>query len=260
MLPFPEEIHAMSAREKLRYIAIIEARMTSSRLPGKMMMDVGGKPSLQILIERLLLSRGLDGIVVATTAQPTDNPICALCSNLGIMAFRGSEENVLERVLCAAKSAHADVIVEITGDCTLLDPTIIAEAIIAYKKSDADFVANCVSPPHYPPGMDARIFATSLLAELAVKTQNPADLEHVSLYFWKHPDEYKLLNLHPPVELYAPDLFIALDNHEDLNLIRMIHDNLNSTGQTFGCRDIIEFLRKNPVLAQSNRNALRKKV
>lgn len=242
----------MMRSENLKFGAIVEARMTSSRLPGKMMMPVGGRPSLQVLVERLRQARGLAEIVVATTYNPTDDSLAALCGQLGVQCFRGSEEDVLGRVLGAARSCRADVIVEITGDCTLIDPIIIQECIDAYMKSDADFVANCVELPHYPPGMDARIFSTDILAEVDRLTQDSNDREHVSLYIWEHPERYRLLHVRPPQELAWPEKFIALDTKEDLEMLRHIYDALSPKNRFFSAQDIVTYLRAHPEISELN--------
>ena len=140
-------------------------------------MAIGGKPSLQILTERLQRVSGLSGITVATTVKASDDPLEDLCNKLKIGCFRGSEQDVLQRVLGAARTSGADVIVEITGDCTFLDPDIVEESIDAYKKNDVDFVANCVEKPHYPAGMDP---LDMIGAKLAFKAQKRVSREHNS--------------------------------------------------------------------------------
>lgn len=220
--------------------------MTSTRLPGKMMIPIGEKPSLQVLIERLQRVPGLVDIVVATTMNSDDDPLNEVCDRMGVGCFRGSEEDVLGRVLGAARAFRGDVIVEITGDCTLIDPAIVQECIDAYKQSDADFVANCVQRPHYPPGMDARIFSSGLLAELDRITQSPDDREHVSLYFWEHPEQYKLHHVAPPPEFALPDLYIVLDEAADLEMLRCLHDALTPAKPDFGLSEILNFIREHP--------------
>jgi spore coat polysaccharide biosynthesis protein SpsF len=242
----------MMRNNDLRVVAIIEARMTSSRLPGKMMMPIGGRPSLQVLVERLRQAPGLAGIVVATTGNASDDGMVTLCERLHVPCFRGSEEDVLGRVLGAARFSRADVIVEITGDCTLIDPSIVQECIDAYMKNDVDFVANCVERPHYPPGMDARIFSTDVLAEVDSFTKDPGDREHVSLYIWEHPERYKLLYLRPPEDLAWPDKFIALDTKDDLEMLRRIYDALSPKNPFFSAHDIVAYLRANPEVSRLN--------
>lgn len=245
-------------RATLNYVGIIEARMTSSRLPGKMMKPIGGRPSMQVLIERLQQVSGLHRIVVATTVNPDDDPLNELCDELDVGCFRGSEEDVLGRVLGAARASDADVIVEITGDSTFIDPALTQELIEAYQGSDADFVANCVEVPKVPPGMGARVFATEALAELDRKTQNPDDREHVSLYFWEHPEEYTVLHVAPPPDLAYPDHYIALDGPGDLEMMRHIYDALAAEKPFFTARDIMTYLFAHPEVASLSKRVKRK--
>ena len=248
----------MDDRKKMGYVAIVEARMTSSRLPGKMMMEIGGKPSLQILIERLQRVPGLSDIVVATTINPDDTALSELCERLRVGCFRGSEEDVLGRVLGAAKAFRADVIVEITGDCTFLDPEIVQQSINAYIGSNAEFVANCVDCPHYPGGMDTRVFSVDLLADLDKKTTSSDDREHVSLYFWEHADDYKLLHVRPPAEFAYPDMFIALDEKADLEMMRRIYEELSPKEPSFGLREILRLFDEHPDIAEIGKVVYRK--
>src|ERR1700761_1949451 len=128
----------------MKTIATIEARMNSSRLPGKVMLPILGKPALQLLVERLQRSSSLDGIVIATTTHPADAVLERLAAKLGVGCFRGSEEDVLERVLLTAQSAQADVIVEITGDCPLMDPAMVDAVVASHRTGKLDYVSNCI--------------------------------------------------------------------------------------------------------------------
>ena len=146
----------------MRYIATIEARMTSSRLPGKPLMLAAGKTMLEHLVERLRAAPSIDGIVLATTENATDDQLCDAGHTLGIDVFRGSENDVMNRVLGAAESAKADVIVEITGDCPLIDHNIVEQCIRMHKVHNADYVSN-VMVRSYPDGMDVEIFTMNAL-------------------------------------------------------------------------------------------------
>lgn len=140
-----------------KIIATIEARMASSRLPGKVLLPLAGKPALERLIERLKRSNYLDGIVVATTDKPGDEAIEALAKSLGVGCFRGSEDDVLGRVLGAAQSAGADVICEITGDCPLLDWRVVDRGIAEFFAAPLDYACNCLTQS-YPLGLKPRCF------------------------------------------------------------------------------------------------------
>jgi spore coat polysaccharide biosynthesis protein SpsF len=232
-------------------VATIEARMTSSRLPGKMAMTAVGRPMLALLVERLKRVPGLHDIVLATTTNSTDDVLAGIALHTGIQCSRGSEDDVLGRVLGAAQAHQADVIVEITGDCAALDPHIVQECLDVYLTGQYDFVANCIELS-YPVGMDARIFSTETLAEVDRLGQSPADREHVSSYIWEHPDRFRIHHVKAPPELTWPDLWLALDYPEDYEFIKAIFEALYPTHSNFTLRDIIALLHARPELLAIN--------
>ena len=239
----------MSAPRKI--IATIEARMTSSRLPGKVLMEAVGKPMLELMIERLRQVPSLDDIVIATTINATDNPIIELAKRLGVGSHRGSEEDVLQRVLDTARSHKADIIVELTGDCPLIDPEIVEQTIQHYLKSDVDFTSNILKRA-YPIGMDSLVFATDILADVSKRTNDPIDHEHVSLFIYRHPELYSLANFDAPTALTQPELRLTLDTPEDLKLIRAIFSELYPRNPHFSLYDILDFLDRNQDTAKIN--------
>ena len=216
--------------------------MTSSRLPGKVLAECVGKPMLELMVERLRRVPSLDDIVIATTANATDDPVAALAERLGVCCFRGSEFDVLDRVLRAARAFDVDVIVETTGDCPCIDPEIVEACIANYQRGGADYVSN-VLERSWPVGMDTQVFATDVLADVAARTNDPQDREHVSLYIYHHPERYRLRNVEAPADETAPDLRMTLDTAEDLALIRDVFESLYPTDPKFGVRDILAHLR-----------------
>ncbi len=234
--------------------AIVEARMTSSRFPGKVLMPLLGTPALAVLIARLERARSLDGIVIATTTNRSDDPIAELAGAAGVSVHRGSETDVLGRVLGAARETGTGTIVEITGDCPLLDPEILDRCVAAYRAGHFDFVANTVpeSDSAYPTGMDVRVFATELLARLDASTQDPRDREHVSIRFWEHPSEYRLGFVEAPLDQRWPGLAIVLDEPSDLKLVAAVWEALHEQGPGFGLKAILAFLRTRPDLVEQN--------
>ena len=228
-------------REKNNVVCTIEARMTSSRLPGKVLMEVCGKPLLQHMIERIRRSEVIDEIVVATTVNKEDDPIADLCDRIGCKYFRGSEEDVLLRVLDAVKSVNGDVIVETTGDCPCIDWRHIDYLVNYYNANDYDFVANNTIQS-FPDGFDIRIFSTKMLDELNEKTKDPADHEHVSIYFPRHSEEYKCYNWVASGEEHRPELAVTLDEIGDFKLIEAVYNGLYKDNPDFTCKDVIMFL------------------
>ena len=211
-----------------RVVCTIEARMTSSRLPGKVLLPAAGRPLLELMVERLRRARWIDEIVIATTDDPSSEPLRQLAQRLSIGCFRGSEADVLARVLGAAQAYDADVIVELTGDCPLIDPELVDRCIERFAQGDVDYVANDLEPT-YPLGMSVQVFPAAVLAEVDELTQDPADREHVSLYIYEHPERYRLGNVasdHPE----RADLRLTVDTREDYELVRTIFEDLGARG------------------------------
>ena len=232
-------------KKKQKVVASIEARMTSSRLPGKVLMPAVGEISmLQFMIERIRLAKNIDEILVATTINDTDKPIVDLCEKIGIRYFRGSEEDVLQRVLDAHKSVDSDIIVELTGDCQLIDPTMIDESIDFYQNNNYDYVSNC-HVRSYPIGLDIQVFATSVLEDIAAKTSLQEEREHVSLYIYKS-GEYSLKAIVAEGDLFWPELRITLDDKGDYKLLKAICEYFYpKKGFDFSATEVLKYLREN---------------
>jgi spore coat polysaccharide biosynthesis protein SpsF len=243
----------------MKVAAIIEARMTSSRLPGKIMLPVLGKPTLELLIERLKRATLLDSIIVATTTNTTDDAVEDLTRRLHIGCFRGSEEDVLDRVLRAAHAHNVDIIVEITGDCPLIEPLVVDKVIDTYLKNSCDYVSNTLKET-YPNGLDTQVFSTAVLDRVASLTDDPADHEHVSLYIYEHPETFTLLN----VESDLPEKYwgarLTLDTQEDYVLIRAIYEQLYPRNPAFTLYEIIQLLEARPELLGINREIKQRAV
>ncbi len=239
-----------------RILATIEARMTSSRLPGKVLMDIGGRPALSLMVERLRRVPGLDGIVVATTVNRSDDPIAELAAALGIGCFRGSEDDVLGRVLGAAEAHGIEVIVETTGDCPLIDPDVVERTIALYRAADVDYVSNVLRRT-YPIGMDTQVFARSVLADVARRTSDPFDHEHVSVFIYRHPELFSLMNAAAPHRQTDPVLRLTLDTAEDLHLLRAVTGKL---GPMADLDAILALLRGDPSLRALNDHIVHRHV
>lgn len=217
--------------------------MTSSRLPGKVLMKAGGKPLLQILIERLQLAQSLDSIVVATTTNDTDLPIVELCHKLGISFFRGSEENVLERVCGAGLEFGADTLVEITADCPLIDPKQVDHAVRLFKDSypDSLYVSNSSPLGNAPDGMNVQVFKLKELLGVLHDSPDEMDREHVSYRFYRPESgkKYrpKFIKYESPCD--RPDIFVTLDFLEDYDLIKAIYEDLAESNPLFSLEDVV---------------------
>lgn len=223
-------------------VATIEARMTSRRLPGKVLLPAAGRPMLAHLIERLKRVPTIDAIVVATTGNTADDPVAQLAQAEGVGCYRGSENDVMSRVLEAAESASAEVIVEITGDCPLIDPMVIDQTVRLYRHNDCDYASN-VQVRSYPMGMDTQVFATSTLRRSFEMTDDPWVREHVTPHIRRNPQLFRQVTLVAPAELTWPELGLVLDEPDDYVLLRRILEHFAETKPLFDCRDVIELLR-----------------
>ncbi len=243
----------------MRIVAIIEARMRSSRLPGKVLKPILGRPMLALMIERLQRCNRLDAISIATTTDESCDVIETLANELLIGCYRGSEDDVLDRVLQTAKHAKADLIVELTGDCPLLDPAIVDCVIEAFLVSKVDYCSNGLIEP-YPRGMDVQVFPVSVLERVAGLTDQPEDREHVSLYIYEHPDLFRLLNVESKIPAGSGDIRLTVDTEEDFELVRHIYEELYFVKPAFGLQDILDLLSQRPDLRATNRHVRQKDV
>ena len=225
--------------------------MTSTRLPGKVLLDAAGKPMLERMVERVRCVPSLDGIIIATTTNACDDPIVELAERLGVGAFRGSEGDVMSRVLGAAQAHGVDIIVELTGDCPVIDPMLIERVIQAYHESGADYCANILTRS-YPIGMDTQVFGTHILADAFRRTDDPSDREHVSLFIYRHPELYSLHNVLSDDRHRLPDLRLTLDTPEDLPLLRGVFEGLLPQNPDFNLDDILNLLQERPELREAN--------
>lgn len=242
-----------------KVVATIEARMTSSRLPGKVLLRAGGISMLEHLVRRLQSVESIDEIVLATTINDADIPLINLAKSLNILYFRGSEEDVMQRVIEAASFANADLVVEITGDCPIIDPNIVEQTIQMFKVHNVDYVSNTIIKS-YPDGMDTQVFRLDTLKRSAAMTNNRLDHEHVTLHIRNHPKIFSHIHLVAPPEIYWPNLGLTLDELNDYKLIKKLIDHFESQNNPmFSCNDVISLLRQNPEYVEINKSVIRKR-
>ena len=235
-----------------RVIASIEARMGSSRLPGKVLENINDKPSLTRLLTRLRKCVYLDDIVVATSTNHQDDAIVQWAEEENVAIYRGSEDDVLQRVVNAQESMQSDIVVEITGDCPLIDPDIIDMGVSTFLNNSYDVVSNTFKPS-YPMGVDVQVFHFSLLKEIEQSVMDSVVREHVSIYFYEHPERYSIIHLQAPPSLYGPTLRFQLDYPEDLQFIRTVYKELEPMfGVCFSTGDVFKLLRDKPELKTIN--------
>lgn len=244
---------------KEKIVVSIEARMASTRLPGKVMRKIMGKAMISLMIERVKGACLVDEIIVATSIDPKNDDIENLVHKMGVRCFRGSENDVLDRVLKAVQSCNGQHIVELWGDTPLIDPLIIDEAIKYYLQEEFDCVATCLDKK-FPWGMSLLVFPIRILEEISLITNASIDRENVSNYIYEHPERYKIGHLPCPLQLTRPDIRLTVDELPDFELVKIIFENLSSTNPFFTTLDIIRFIDANPHLKDINKNVRQKKL
>ena len=231
---------------------IVEARMGSTRLPGKHMRPLRGRPMIARLLERLKRSRAAATICLATTTRSEDDLLEAWAREAGVVCHRGAVDDVLGRVLGAARQCGAEVIAEITGDCPLADPALIDQAIRRYAKGDADYVANILDRLTYPIGLDVQVYGVDLLAEVDRLCLDPAQRVDVTPYIYGHGDRYRLVNMDAPPQLCRPRYRLCVDFADDLAMIAEIYDALYPAKEDFDTGEIVALLDRRPDLVACN--------
>jgi len=219
--------------------------MRASRLPGKVLRPLAGEPMLGQLIRRVLRAQLVDTVLVATTVDSADDPIVAVAEEFGASVFRGSEQDVLGRVLGAARSVSADWIVELTGDNPMVDPDVIDALVAVYAEGGFDYVAN-LPQRTFPLGMDVQVFAVNTLAEIDRLTADPFDREHVTTYIYRHPDRYRLYCLPCDPRLARPNFRLTVDEEPDFELASRIYDYFLPEKPDFRLADLVALLDSKP--------------
>jgi len=246
---------------------IVEARLSSKRLPKKLMFKVLKRPLLDLMIERLKKINFVENIIIATTINKEDDEIVSLANKSGVKNFRGSENDVLGRVVGAANENKTDIIVQITGDNPLIDKEI-SENIIKFYISNQDkydFVSNDVGiysgafKQEFPMGLNTKVFSSSLLFKVEKITNNPVDREHVVNYILKNYNKYKIYAFKGESKYCRPDLRFTLDYLEDYKVIKLIYENLYEKNNNFSAIDIFNFLDKNPNIKNINSHCTQQK-
>lgn len=228
-------------RHKQRVVAVVEARMASTRLPGKALKKVLGRPLLSYLIERLRRCVTLDKIIIATTTNLKDDILASFCETEGYTYYRGSENDVLGRVVEAAALAKTEIYVEIFGDCPLIDPAVIDQHVRTFIHGNYDVVTNCAKRS-FPAGMDCIVCSYDLLKLSAHIALNERYREHVMLYILENMDRFKMKNLLAPKKYSRPWLRILVDYPEDFQVIKTIIEELYPKNTEFGLKEIIELV------------------
>jgi len=240
----------------VKIAATIQARTGSTRLPGKVLLPIVGKPMLALQVERIRRSLLIDEVVIATSRNPNDDVIEELARQIGVSCFRGSEEKVLDRVMGALKQSGADLQVEFYGDCPLPEPAIIDAMIGIYLKNrdSYDYVGTGMKTT-FPPGLDVTVYPTRVLYETANVV---SDRGYVAVNVRSHVEPGRVLNVEAPMWYRYPDVHLEVDTLEDFRVVSAIYEGLYPGNPYFVLADIIGFLRQNPSLAEANRSIPRR--
>ena len=227
--------------------------MGSSRLPGKVLMDLCGKPVLGWIVDRLRQCHTLEDIVVATSNNHEDDVLARWCSKSEVHCFRGSEVDVLHRVVEAHRCAGTDIVVEITGDCPLTDPDVVDLGVETFLNNDCDYLTNC-EVPSYPQGICVQVFRFADLDQMERESDDPAVREHVSPKFYEQQEIYKNINMLAPKCWHLPPYCrTQLDYPEDMEFLRKVCGLLiPKYGFLFGLDKLVELLRSSPELMDIN--------
>lgn len=238
-----------------KVVAIIQARMASTRLPGKVLMPMMDKTILEQIVNRIRSVSVIDEIVVATTKNKLDDLIEQFCRDKKISFFRGSEENVLERYYQCARQYDANIIVRITADDPLKDPDVILHAIEIFKKGNYDYVSNTIIPT-YPEGIDIEVFSFSALEKAYLEGNLPSEKEHVTPYIYKNPSKFNLYNFTNTVDLSG--FCWTLDKPEDYMFVHRVYEELyKNQNEIFSMNEVIELIKKKPEIQEINKGHIR---
>jgi len=236
---------------RMRVVAIIQARMGSTRLPGKVLMDIGGQTMLARVVWRARKAKLLDEVVVATTNKSPDAAIVSECTKLGVPFFRGDEKDVLDRYYQAALAYKAEGVVRITSDCPLIDPEIIDDVVRTFLKAKPDYVSNTL----YPRGLDIEVMTMASLERAWRESSKSFHRVHVTPYIYQDPDLFRVLSIKAD-EDYTGYRW-TVDTMEDLTLVRTIYQRLHNQ-DTFGWHDVLKVLTQEPKLMDLNRHVCQK--
>lgn len=229
--------------------------MGSTRLPGKAMTDIFGKPMLWRVIERVKKAKKIDRVVVATTDKEEDQTIIKLAEKMGVESFAGSENDVLDRYYRAAKKYGAKIIVRITSDCPLIGPEIIDRAIKSFLESKVDYLSTGRLKSTFPEGLDTEVFSFYALEKAWREAKLPSEREHVTPYIWKNPRTFKIKTIKNDRDLSY--MRWTVDEEKDLNFVREIYKRLYKKNKIFRTENILNLLKKEPELMEINKGIIR---
>ena len=230
--------------------------MGSTRLPGKVLTDLGGETVLARVVRRMQRAKMIAEVIVATTDLATDDPIVRECNHLDLPSFRGSESDVLDRYYQAAKAFGAEAVVRITSDCPLIDPQLVDETIAVFQADETDYASNVI-PRTYPRGLDTEVFTAAALERAWLEAKESHQREHVTPYFYEHPELFRMASATADAD-YGRYRW-TLDTSEDLELIRAIYSRFDNRDD-FDWKEVLALMEREPDLADLNSRVVQRAV
>jgi spore coat polysaccharide biosynthesis protein SpsF len=242
----------------MRIVAIIQARMGSSRLPGKVLLDLAGEPMLARVVNRVRRAQFLDEVVIATTTEPADDPLATLCAARGWPCCRGSRDDVLDRYYRAAQEFGADIVVRITSDCPMIEPEVIDRVVreLLDRHPPPDYASNVLPRRTYPRGLDVEVFRFETLKLMWQEDDNPAWREHVTQFLHHHPERFVIHDVLDDRDLSA--MRWTVDTPEDLEFVRLIYGAFGH--DHFSRHEVLALLEGQPQWLELNRGVQQKVV
>lgn len=235
-------------------LGILQARMTSTRLPGKVLEPILGVPMIGRQIERLRRASSLDGLVVATSVDSSDDPLVAYLESISVPVVRGSLDDVLWRFAAVLDAFSPEAVVRLTADCPLTSPVVVDQVVGDFLSGGADYVSNTLEPS-FPDGVDVEVVRASALRWVAENSTDPHEHEHVTLGVYRRPERFVCRNVARPVDLSA--LRWTVDNPDDLAFVRAVYDALYESDPGFDVPEILALLRAQPSLSRTSADSAR---
>jgi spore coat polysaccharide biosynthesis protein SpsF len=240
----------------VKVVAVVQARLGSTRLPAKVLADLGGDTMLARVVQRVRAARTIDEVVIATTTAESDDPIIAECARLGVASFRGSEQNVLSRYVGAATEAAADVVVRMTSDCPLLDPEVIDAVVCTLGDAPISDYASNTHVRSYPRGLDVEAMTMATLVTMHARAQTAPEREHVTTHLMLHPEAFAIRQVCAAHD--DSDLRWTVDTLEDLALVRALYARFDLGKKIVPYRQVVVAVRSQPELFSVNANIQQK--
>jgi len=235
-------------------LAIVQARMSSTRFPGKVLEDLQGAPMIIRQLERIRRATSLDQVVVATTTDPSDDPLVEILEQAHIQYMRGDLDNVLGRFIKVIDEFNPEVVIRLTADCPLTSPQVIDEVVTSFLNSDVDYISNTMTPT-YPDGLDVEVVRPDALRYVNATTQDQPEREHVTLGVYRRPEIFQIRNIVNDIDLSS--LRWTVDTPEDFAFVKAVYAELFPANPEFEMSDVLDYLEKYPERSRTDQDAIR---